>query len=172
MSHVSQQMEVFLQPGEFFVGDATFRIRTLLGSCVSITLWHPRDRVGGMSHFLLAARGNRKVLELDGKYGAEAMWLLLRELTRAGVNTAECEAKIFGGGNMFPQHSSAASVNVGQSNGEAARRMLEGYRIPIVSQSLYGVGHRQVIFDVSSGHVWSRQIKPAESCATETRDAA
>jgi chemotaxis protein CheD len=30
----------------------------------------------------------------------------------------------------------------------------------VVSQCLYGVGHRQVIFDVATGHVWSRQLKP------------
>ncbi len=172
MSNACDQMEIFLQPGEFFIGDASYRIRTLLGSCVSITLWHPRQRIGGMSHFLLAARGSRKVLELDGKYGEEAMWLMLRELTRADVNTAQCEAKIFGGGNMFPQHSKPTSVNVGQSNGEAARRMLEGFEIPIVAQSLYGVGHRQVIFDVSNGQVWSRQIKPVDACTIQAQEAA
>jgi chemotaxis protein CheD len=165
-------MEIFLQPGESFVGDANFRIRTLLGSCVSITMWHPVERIGGMSHFLLASRGDRKVLELDGRYGEESMWLMLREMTRANVNTAECEAKIFGGGNMFPHQSRATSVNVGQNNGDAARKLLQAYRIPIVSESLYGVGHRQVIFDVSSGNVWSRQVRPVDNSALETRMTA
>jgi chemotaxis receptor (MCP) glutamine deamidase CheD len=31
--------EVFLNPGEFHFGEGTTRISTLLGSCVSITLW-------------------------------------------------------------------------------------------------------------------------------------
>jgi chemotaxis protein CheD len=167
MSHASKLMDVFLQPGESFVGDAGFRIRTLLGSCVSITLWHPGKRIGGMSHFLLATRGHRKMLELDGRYGDEAVWLMLREMSRAGVNTAECEAKIFGGGNMFPQHSKVPSANVGQNNGDAARKLLQAYRIPIISESLFGVGHRQVIFDVGNGHVWSRQIKPVAISSAE-----
>jgi len=165
-------MEVFLQPGEFFVGDAGYRVRTLLGSCVSVVLWHPRQRIGSMSHFLLASRGGRSVMELDGKYGQESMWLMLRELTRAGVNTAQCEAKIFGGGNMFPNQTTAASANVGRNNGEAARRMLEGCQIPIVSQSLYGVGHRQVIFDIATGHVWSRQVKPVAADGSDMGQAA
>ena len=44
---------IFLLPGEHFTGDARHRISTLLGSCVSITLWHPQLQVGAMSHFLL-----------------------------------------------------------------------------------------------------------------------
>ncbi len=48
MRHASTEnlIDVFLQPGEHFVGDADCRIRTLLGSCVSITLWHATRRLG------------------------------------------------------------------------------------------------------------------------------
>jgi chemotaxis protein CheD len=172
MSHACQPMDVFLQPGEYFVGGADCRIRTLLGSCVSITLWHPASKTGGMSHFLLATRGNRGAEELDGRYGDEALCLMLRDLDRAGVDTAQCEAKIFGGGNMFPGISKAAAVSVGQYNGEAAREMLQVRRIPIISHCLYGVGHRQVIFDISTGDVWSRQIKPVETSCEKAGELA
>jgi chemotaxis protein CheD len=172
MNRGGQQTDVFLQPGESFVGDAGFRIRTLLGSCVSITLWHPRKRVGAMSHFLLASRGGGAVVELDGRYGDEAMLLLLRGLERNGAAPAECEAKIFGGGNMFPQHHQIRGIKVGQKNGETARTLLRNYRIPVVSESLYGVGHRQVIFDISTGHVWSRQVKPIDDGMLDTRKIA
>jgi chemotaxis protein CheD len=165
-------MEIFLQPGEYFVGDADYRVRTLLGSCVSITLWHPRRHVGGMSHFLLASRGGRQIAELDGRFGEEAMWLLLRDLVRADVAPPECEAKIFGGGDMFPNQTRTSAMNVGQKNGEMARRLLRGYGIPIVSESLFGIGHRQVIFDIASGHVWSRQVKPLDINETDTRKIA
>jgi hypothetical protein len=48
--HLSQAMntmpdtkviDIFLMPGDVFVGDEQYRVRTLLGSCVSVTLWHP-----------------------------------------------------------------------------------------------------------------------------------
>jgi chemotaxis protein CheD len=158
-------IEIFLQPGEYYVGDADCRIRTLLGSCVSITLWHPKMRIGGMTHFLLSERGSDQVLELDGRYGDEAMWILLRELMRLEVDPTKCVAKIFGGGNMFRHAVTNRTVNIGKKNGEAARAMLQGYGIPIVSESLYGDGHRQIIFDVSNGHVWSRLVKTAQHAA-------
>lgn len=155
-------IEIFLQPGEYFVGDADYRIRTLLGSCVSITLWHPQLRIGAMSHFLLASRPARAAPNFDARYGEEAMWLMARELGRAGVALSECQGKIFGGGDMFPTQVRSSGIHVGKKNGETARSLLHSYGVSILSESLFGIGHRQIIFDVSSGDVWARQVKPAD----------
>jgi chemotaxis protein CheD len=51
-------------------------------------------------------------------------------------------------------------IEVGRRNGSVARTLLSSAGIPVVSESLFGVGHRQIIFDVAQGHVWSRQIRP------------
>ena len=61
-------LEIFLQPGEFYFGEGKTRVRTLLGSCVAITLWHPRLHLGGMSHYVLPNRQHRKKHDpLDGR---------------------------------------------------------------------------------------------------------
>lgn len=162
MDHDDNIIDLFLNPGEHFVGDENFRVRTLLGSCVSITLWHPVRRVGAMSHFLLPRRGFRLASGLDGRYGEEAMQLMLKELATMDIKPRECQAKIFGGGDMFPMHHSGEQ-NVGRRNGEAARTLVQVHGIPIISESLFGIGHRQIIFDIRSGDVWSRQIKPTHT---------
>lgn len=163
MTRLKDLMDIFLQPGELFVGDAAFQIRTILGSCVSITLWHPQACVGGMSHFLLPTRSVPVPGQmLDGRYGDEALQWMLKDLRAAGVNPKQCQAKIFGGGNMFPGQTRASAITVGQRNGEAARQLLAQEGIQVVTESLYGVGHRQIIFNVSNGDVWSRQIRPTQ----------
>jgi chemotaxis protein CheD len=161
--------EVFLQPGDYFVGDAGTRMRTVLGSCVSMTLWHPRKRVGAMSHFLLSQRSKRDVGPRDGRYGDEAMALMREELARRGIAPAECEGKIFGGGDMFPGVARAESLHVGHKNGEAARALLAQHGVKLVSESLYGVGHRQIIFDVRTGYVWVAQVNPVEPAKADLR---
>jgi len=163
----SKPIDIFLQPGEFFVGDAGYTIRTLLGSCVSITLWHPGKKVGAMSHFLLPSRGAADLKEPDGRYGEEALWLMLRELERQDIRATQCQAKIFGGGNMFPHRTRTSAMHVGKKNGEAARALLHAHHIDIVSESLYGAGHRQILFDVRSGDVWARQVQPANKFPEE-----
>jgi len=160
-------MEIFLQPGEYFIGDARHRVRTLLGSCVSITIWHPHLRIGAMSHFLLPTRGRSRPVKPDARYGDEALWLMLRELAERGVPQTQCQAKIFGGGDMFPQHSRDDQINVGKKNGITARLLLTACGIPIVSESLFGVGHRNIVFDISTGHVWSRQTQIKSGVASD-----
>lgn len=162
MNRIEGLIDIFLQPGELFVGDANYQIRTMLGSCVSITLWHPATRIGAMSHFLLPTRGaSQPKATLDGRYGDEALQMMLDELAQQGVSPKHCQGKIFGGGNMFPGHL-RGGVNVGQRNGEAAISFLQKYDIPIVSESLFGIGHRQIIFDLRNGDVWSHQVTPSE----------
>ena len=170
-----KHVDVFLQPGEYFVGGAAHRIRTVLGSCVSVTLWSPALRVGAMSHFLLASRGGGArpladvrgldLNKLDGRYGDEALRLMLHELALRKVAPAQCQAKIFGGGNMFPAQNATGAAAIGRRNGEAARDLLQAHGIEIVSESLFGDGHRQIAFDVGTGHVWARQVSPAGAAA-------
>lgn len=171
-------IEVFVQPGDLFVGDDSFRPRTLLGSCVSITLWHPASRRGGLSHFLLPNRGQggpeaprsqagpgslttRPDSALDARYGDEALELMLRQLRQQGIAASQLQAKIFGGGDMFPDQAQSGRMQVGRRNGLAARALLEEASIRVVSASLFGIGHRQVIFDLGSGDVWVHQVRPA-----------
>lgn len=155
-AHDEESIEVFLHPGEYFVGDARYRIATLLGSCVSITLWHPTQRIGAMSHFLLGERKDKAARgRLDPRYGRDAVQLMLLDLRRLGVVPTECQAKLFGGGDMFPGHKLAAAV--GRDNGEVGRELVRAQGIPIVSESLFGEGHRRIIFDVSTGDVWARR---------------
>jgi chemotaxis protein CheD len=164
MANLQHLIEVILQPGDLFVADANYQIRTILGSCVSITLWHPIARLGGMSHFMLPTRGaDANGQTPDGRYGDEALQIMIQDLAKAGVSPKSCQAKIFGGGNMFPDHVHAGAINVGKRNGEAAREMLAQHGIPVVSESLFGNGHRQIVFDVSKGEVWVHQVRPTRS---------
>lgn len=161
-------IDVFLQPGEFFVGGAEFRVRTLLGSCVSMTLWHPGRQIGAMSHFLLARRA-RPAATPDGRYGEDALALMCSGLVAQGVDPRQCVAKLFGGADMFGAVPAAREFHIGRNNGEAARAMLEARGIPVRAEHLFGAGHRQVLFDIKDGDVWVRQVTPVTDAAPAVR---
>jgi chemotaxis protein CheD len=171
-----KRVDVLLRPGDYFVGDASHRIRTVLGSCVSVTLWSQQPRVGAMSHFLLASRRGSEqdvddvqgldLQKLDARYGDEALRLMLHELARRKVVASRCKAKIFGGGNMFPAQNFGGGSAIGRRNGEAARNLLQAHGIEVISESLFGDGHRQIAFDIDTGDVWARQLPPGASGET------
>ncbi len=168
MNKPDHVIEIFLQPGEFYFGDRDTRIRTLLGSCVSITMWHPRLLIGGMCHFLLPSRGARKSGALDGRYADEALEMFIRETRVAGTRPQEYEVKLFGGGNMFPGNGHGREIKLSLSadtdndncrsvpckNVQAARMLVEQHGFSIAAQHLGGAGHRQILFDIWSGYVW------------------
>lgn len=150
-------IEIFLQPGDLYFGDCNTRIRTVLGSCVSLTCWHPELRVGGMCHYMLPNRTQERrevsERELDGRYADEAIEMLTREVDRIGVPHREFIVKLFGGGNMFPESRNRVS-HVGLKNVEVARSLVARHGFNCVAEHLGGDGHRNVIFDIWSGNVW------------------
>lgn len=155
-----QPLEIFLQPGEHYFGDRDTRIRTVLGSCVSMTFWHPRRLVGGMCHYMLPSRDNeRRNVDgpgPDGRYADEAVALLMKEIDAVGASHKEYQVKLFGGGNMFPETRKQRETHVGQRNVETARELVRKHGFVCVAEHLGGIGHRNIIFDVWNGDVWVR----------------
>jgi len=112
MKKPSDAVEIFLTPGEFRFETGSTRLRTILGSCVAITWWHPIHKIGGMCHFMLPSRV-RKTTELDGKYADEAFELFLLNAKNFRTRPEDYQMKLFGGGQMFPgQRRSSSSGDV------------------------------------------------------------
>ncbi len=152
--------EVFLKPGELWFGEGPVVVRTVLGSCVAITLWHPARRLGGMCHFMLPSRPSCSDSPPDGRYANEAMELLLGHMQRHGTRASDYEAKLFGGGRMFPNipcsRSSQCQRGVQDANVDIARALVAEHRLRLRGEHLGGDGHREVLFDVATGAVWIR----------------
>lgn len=152
-------MEVFLQPGELYFGDGRTRVRTLLGSCVAIAVWHPRLRIGGLCHYMLPSRaiggrwrGRDHGHALDGRYGDEAMLLFLRHMEAAGTHPQQYEAKLFGGGRMFD----GAVVDIPYKNVVIARELVARHGLRLRAEHLGGSGHRNLQFEIWSGNAYLR----------------
>ncbi|MBV6492020.1 MAG: Chemoreceptor glutamine deamidase CheD [Turneriella sp.] len=160
--------EVYLQPGEYYWGNETHRIKTLLGSCVAICVWHPLRKIGGMSHCLLPSRsvdglwnGVSKEIpqeEWSGRYVDETFALFFSLMRSHKTLPQDYQVKVFGGGNMF-ELQDKNSVTVGERNIEMVKRILAQEKIPILSEHMGGKGHRSVIFELWNGGVWMRHTE-------------
>jgi chemotaxis protein CheD len=153
-------IDIFLQPGEFYFGDAETRVRTLLGSCVSITMWHPHLLIGGMCHYMLPGNHRKRDQdELDGRYAEDVMIMFLDEIKKTNTQPREYEIKVFGAGNMFAEHGvNNTALSVSDKNIDIGRTLLQQYGFKIKAEHLGGEGHRNIIFDIWSGDVWMRHV--------------
>jgi chemotaxis protein CheD len=164
-------LEIFLQPGDYYFGEEKTRIRTLLGSCVAITLWHPGRRIGGMCHYMLPHRPQRSASEaLDGRYAEEAMAMFRNSLRETGTRPTDYQLKLFGGGQMF-QHldRTRRHVDISQRNVETGRELAARHGFKVQAEDLGGAGHRNVILDLWSGDVWLKKVAPQLLGASERR---
>jgi len=167
---MSFQIDIFLQPGEVYFGDRDTRIRTLLGSCIAITWWHPTRQVGGMCHYLLPQRPQghpRGDGPLDGRYAEEAFQLAMRYIHSAGTLPADYVVKMFGGGQMLITDTGRMPA-VGERNIEFGKQWLASNGFRLSREHLAGNGHRHIVFDVATGDVWLR-YRPQDEPAGKTK---
>jgi len=152
-------IEIFLQPGEFYFGDSDTRIRTILGSCVAITLWHPILRIGGMCHYMLPKNNRRQqYAHLDGRYADDAVQMFINEIKKYRTLPRDFDVKMFGGGNQFPSQN-VGEVTVSDKNIELGRRLLSEHGFLVRTEHMGGVGHRNIMFDLWSGDVWVKHVE-------------
>jgi chemotaxis protein CheD len=145
---------IFLHPGEHHFGHAPGYIKTLLGSCVSVTVWDPSRRAGGMCHALLPQRQRPHGAPLDGRFTNEAIEILLNHLRARGISAAACHIQLFGGGRMF-RLPELMGLDVGQRNIEVALQVLRHLGLPLLHSEVGGTLPRRLHFDLQSGQVRS-----------------
>ena len=151
-------VEVFLNPGDFhFLCPAPgkprlAKLRTLLGSCVSIVVWHPQRRLAGMSHAVLPSRSrHREGGSLDGRFCDESVALFRKELVNAGAQPQHFDVYLVGGGQMYLTRHEMLSI--GNRNVEAARDFLKRAGFPIRAEHVGMEDYRKVELDLTSGDV-------------------
>ena len=150
--------DVFLNPGDFHFhcptlgGSRPARLKTLLGSCVSVVLWHPEHHLAGMSHSVLSSNNSTvKVITFDGKYCDQAVACFRQEITRKGLHPQQFHTYLVGGGDMFAPRKGTTSI--GQLNIEASRHHLKQAGFLIRAEHVGLNNYRKVELDLSSGIV-------------------
>lgn len=131
---------------EMIVVQAPDQIRSVLGSCVGVTLVDRSNKIGGMAHVILpdSSEGSGD----PGKFADSAVELLLESMLAAGATRGRICAKMVGGAQMF----GAASQNgLGERNIDAVRKRLKKHMIPINAEDCGGKKGRKITLDPATG---------------------
>lgn len=152
--------DVFLGPGDVRIGGANIRLRTVLVSCVPVTVWHPVNKIGGMYHYVIA---ESLVLREDQetRFADQAIKVLIESMRQAGCPPRELEAKLFGGGCMFLDERTGqcrSGSRVYAENVVKGKTLLAQYGLSLKAEHSGGAGHRQLVFDIRTGDVWLKHL--------------
>ena len=145
-----------LMPGQLHFGRQAASLRTLLGSCVAITLWHPQKRLGGMCHFLLPSRVRMAGAALEGRFGDEAVELMVQSLGRHGTRPEEYVAHLYGGADTMPE-GAKVKLNIGERNIEQGWTLIDKYGFQLDGVDVGDNVPRTVMLDCGTGTVEIRR---------------
>ncbi len=163
-THLSGE-HIILAPGGYFVSEKSVLVSTLLGSCVSVCLWDEPNRIIGMNHFLLAHRPCVKTepsCHADaGRYGTQAMALLIDGMTKLGARRENLRAKAFGGASIMGKSHGRNGFCVGEVNSRFIVDFLKTDGIPLIAHDLGGALARVVHFFSDDFSVYYRRMPVA-----------
>jgi chemotaxis protein CheD len=134
--------------GQAVVAREPTRLTAILGSCVAVTLYAPRLRLGMISHVVLPY-SNGNTVHHPAKFADTAVPHMLSVLKEHGIKPGGLIAKIVGGACMFGANSKF--MDIGDSNARAAVQALEATNIPIAGRDVAGTVGRRICFDLSTG---------------------
>lgn len=156
-AHPGDQLS--LMPGQLYFGSKAAVARTLLGSCVSITLWHPQRRLGGMCHFLLPCRKRAPGTAPEGRYGDEAVEMMVQRLCLAGTDARDYEATLYGGADT-QSGIGGPRAGIGERNIEAGWQLIDHYGFALTAVDVGDNVPRTVQMCLRSGMVNVRRGQP------------
>ena len=154
---------VYLRPGEIYIArDEPTMVTTVLGSCISVSMFNRRLNVAAICHGLLPRCRDKKVCDgtcFEGsRYVECSIRHMLSRFLSFGIHRSEIQVKLFGGSDMF-ELKSPASISVGKQNIEIAMKVIGDEGLTLVSSDVGGPLGRKILFHTQTGEVLLKRQK-------------
>ena len=144
--------------GQYYASKDPAIISTILGSCVSVCLYDPKTKIGGMNHILRVGE-DMTAFDESARYGINAMELLINRMLALNADRRSLRAKVFGGGKVLVGNGDNGVFSPGDANVKFAFYFLETEKIPIDGYNIGGNFARKIELNTSTGEVLMRKIK-------------
>jgi chemotaxis protein CheD len=135
-------------------------VTTVLGSCVSVTMFSAEHRCGAICHAMLPEE------KLPGdacRYVDSSIMKMLRVFSRNGIDLSRIEVKLFGGSDVLPVlETGEHGATVGRQNIDAALRVIERERLSLAASDLGGLRGRKILFHTHTGEILLKRLQRIE----------
>lgn len=157
---MSEEVKLSLNIGQIIVVEEPSIISTVLGSCVSVCLFSPDKKMGGIIHYALPYQFDHNLDEDPLRYGDQAIPILIEEMKKLSLGPVSAlKAKIIGGANCLVRASGGGFNNIGEQNIQMARDILARHQIEVIGEHVGGEVGRKVLFHSFDGRVQVASLK-------------
>ncbi len=156
---------VTLKPAELFISERPVIVRTVLGSCVAVTMFDRKLGVSAICHALLPEGDERSSafdVQTSGpyKYVKTVIPIMLQRLRNYGVEQKNLEIKLFGGADMLVTETGNPNLlPVGKANIHAVLQIMKAQKLNVVVSDVGGNVGRKILFYTHTGEVLLKRIQ-------------
>jgi len=151
---------VYLQPGELSICEEPTQVITVLGSCVSVTMFNPRSKIGAICHGTLPRCKVKKechsACAQAFKFMDCAIHYMLGRFREYGIANNEIEIKIFGGADTL---RSKSSNTIGSQNIKITLDIMGDNKLRVIAADVGDSFGRKVVFLSHTGVVYLKRLK-------------
>jgi len=154
----------YLKPAEMHVTDKPSVVRTILGSCLAVTMFNQRLGFSAICHALLPSPDSQDADNHEpfnkNRYVESVLPEMIRKMREQGIEPNEIEVKVFGGADLMSSPEERKSHRpVGKLNVALALQILETQGFQVSVKDVGGTVGRKIFFYTHSGEVLLKRLK-------------
>jgi chemotaxis protein methyltransferase CheR len=164
LDHGQELPIIYLKPAELCIIDKPTIVRTVLGSCLAVTMFNRRLGVSVICHAILPdlsleERRNSHSSE-KYKYVYSVIPEMVAKMRNYGIKPHEIEVKMFGGADTLnSQVEQNRNQPVGKLNIDTALKAIEAEGLRVHTSDVGGTGGRKIFFYTHTGEVLLKRLK-------------
>ena len=157
---------LYLKPMEAYLIKSRMVVVTVLGSCLTVTMFHRQSGLSAICHALLprcdrngpcpAACAERL------KYVDCTIREMAQRLQQSGARRGEIKVKVFGGADMFSVREGREEHTVGKQNFRAAVEVLAKEGLIVAASDVGGSKGRKIYYFSFDGKVLLKRLENTE----------
>ncbi|MBN2738311.1 MAG: chemotaxis protein CheD [Spirochaetales bacterium] len=150
--------------GAYAVHHSPAVLKTVLGSCVGVLLYHFNSRVGGLAHVYLP---NSKEFKTDfssamserSNFADVLIPQMINAMGNFGADLSGLQGFVAGGATMTDSSYNLEVLQIGKRNLQEVRRILNGYNIPFRELDVGGRFGKVITCDLETGEISLRKVQ-------------
>jgi len=155
---------VYIHPGEACFSSNPIVVSTVLGSCLSITMYSTKIKYAGISHCQLP---NCRSCNSDCnnclepfKYVDCTIFHMIKKFEELQIRRNDIEVKIFGGADVFKNSSKGKKIStIGRQNIQMALEILSKNNMSVTTTDVGGEQGRKILFFTETGEIFLNRLK-------------
>jgi chemotaxis protein CheD len=156
-------LNVYLKPGEMHIAESPTVVSTVLGSCISVTMFCRALAVGAICHGLLpeckGLKDCTRACAEGFKYVNCSLQRMIERFRLLNINLSEIEVKVFGGADvLLEEPNKGTALNVGRQNIESALQGIERAGLSLATYDVGGAFGRKILFYTHTGEIFLKRL--------------